>query len=964
MGLLAGCAPAAEDSAGEGARVDPALEGRPLQVGERLLLRVEPGVDLWALPGVRVVRELLHLPMAVLTGEAEDALDALRVAPRVRGIWPDVEETPHIAESLPVIGQDEAESRGADGAGTAVAVLDSGVDYTRAAFGSCAAAGAPGCVVAYAMDAAASDGVPDTSPYHGTNVAGIVHGVAPSASILAYDVGSSSSFSGSAILLAIDDVIDRRDIYNTVAMNMSFGSGAYATDCDADSYLTAPIETARAAGILSVASSGNSASSTKIGSPGCVSSAVGVGATWDMASSSSYTFSNCVATGITVDKIACFSNSNGMVDILAPGAVSTAAGVSMTGTSQAAPHVAGAVAALWSATPAASADAVFNALVNSGPEVLDARNGLYFRRLDVGAAAAGLADGDDQSGPTGTVSINGGSPYTRLTTAVLTLSASDPAGVSEVCVDTDLSCKSWGVYRTTKSVTLATGDGEKKVYAWFEDALGNRTLEPVTDTIIFDRTAPRNPTLTATAATGAVALSWSGATDALSGVAGYKIVYSTSTTPTACTAGTSLGTTSSTSYTHTGLSSSKTYRYRVCPIDGAGNTGTGVAASKKPLAESTTPTLSLSINSGATYTRSRAVTVGINGADDVGLSQVCLSNSTTCATWTTYATSKSWTLATTSTPMTVYGWVKDTSGNVSAMATETILLDTSRPTDGSLAATAATGSVALSWSGFTDVGAGVASVKVVASTSGSPDSACATGTTIYSGTASSYTHSGLTNGRTVYYRACPVDGVGNVGLGVTASAKPKVEFDAPVGTVMINSDATYTRSLAVTLALSATDASAITGLCVSNGATCTTFITPVSSKAWTLSSSGATTQTVGVWWKDEHGNITAAPATDSIEVDNTRPVDGTVSGTAGVGSMELAWSGFTDSQSGVVSYVVVRAVGSSAPSSCSAGTATYSGAALGTTVTGLAKGSYSLRVCAVDAVGNTSTGATVKVTVL
>jgi hypothetical protein len=321
-------------------------------------------------------------------------------------------------------------------------------------------------------------------------------------------------------------------------------------------------------------------------------------------------------------------------------------------------------------------------------------------------------------------------------------------------------------------------------------------------------------------------------------------------------------------------------------------------------------------------------------------------------------------LATTSTPMTVYGWVKDTSGNVSAMATETILLDTSRPTDGSLTATAATGAVALSWSGFTDVGAGVASVKVVASTSGSPDSACATGTTIYSGTASSYTHSGLTNGRTVYYRACPVDGVGNVGLGVTASAKPKVEFDAPVGTVMINSDATYTRSLAVTLALSATDASAITGLCVSNGATCTTFITPVSSKAWTLSSSGATTQTVGVWWKDEHGNITAAPATDSIEVDNTRPVDGTVSGTAGVGSMDLAWSGFTDSQSGVVSYVVVRAVGSSAPSSCSAGTATYSGAALGTTVTGLAKGSYSLRVCAVDAVGNTSTGATVKVTVL
>jgi subtilisin family serine protease len=108
-------------------------------------------------------------------------------------------------------------------------------------------------------------------------VAGIVHGVAPAASILDYDLGESS-FSGSGILAAIDEVIDRKDEFNTVAMNMSFGSGANTASCNSTSYLATPIATARAAGILSAVASGNSASATEIAAPACVDEAVAVGA--------------------------------------------------------------------------------------------------------------------------------------------------------------------------------------------------------------------------------------------------------------------------------------------------------------------------------------------------------------------------------------------------------------------------------------------------------------------------------------------------------------------------------------------------------------------------------------------------------------------------------------------------------------------------------------------------------------
>jgi subtilisin family serine protease len=66
------------------------------------------------------------------------------------------------------------------------------------------------------------------------------------------------------------------------------------------------------------------------------------------------------------DKITCFSQVAEYLTALAPGVFITAAGVRQGGTSQAAPHVAGAVAAIADASPASSPEKIENALRNSG----------------------------------------------------------------------------------------------------------------------------------------------------------------------------------------------------------------------------------------------------------------------------------------------------------------------------------------------------------------------------------------------------------------------------------------------------------------------------------------------------------------------------------------------------------------------------------------------------------------------
>ena len=59
----------------------------------------------------------------------------------------------------------------------------------------------------------------------------------------------------------------------------------------------------------------------------------------------------CTDLITTTNQVACFSNSASYLSLLAPGALITAGGFSLGGTSQAAPHVAGALAVLRAGFP-------------------------------------------------------------------------------------------------------------------------------------------------------------------------------------------------------------------------------------------------------------------------------------------------------------------------------------------------------------------------------------------------------------------------------------------------------------------------------------------------------------------------------------------------------------------------------------------------------------------------------------
>ena len=64
---------------------------------------------------------------------------------------------------------------------------------------------------------------------------------------------------------------------------------------------------------------------------------------------------------------------------------------------------------------------------------------------------------------------------------------------------------------------------------------------------------------------------------------------------------------------------------------------------------------------------------------------------------------------------------------------------------------------------------------------------------IYIGPNTSYPpHSGW---QSVYYRLCAQDGAENFSTGVTATATPEQDLTPPTGSVVINSDATYTNQL-------------------------------------------------------------------------------------------------------------------------------------------------------------------------
>lgn len=313
-----------------------------------------------------------------------------------------------LAETAALIRVDQVRGAGTTGKGVVVAVLDTGVDTHHPDIRDglaaeqcfCMSASGAGCCPNGTTEQSGAGAAEDDNG-HGTNVTGIITsdgrvappGIAPDATVVVVKVlDKTGAGTSSGILSALDFVINKHPEVKVVNLSLGLGN-LFPGACDsAASFTTAfasAVNTLRGRGAVFFASSGNNGSSSQIAVPACIGNAIAVGAVYK-GDVGTITF-GCTDATTAADRVACFSNSDSQVDVLAPGAPVTSAGIgggvsTFVGTSQACPVAAGVAALILSAHPGLSPDALEAAMKNTGVTITDPKNGLSFRRIDAKAA--------------------------------------------------------------------------------------------------------------------------------------------------------------------------------------------------------------------------------------------------------------------------------------------------------------------------------------------------------------------------------------------------------------------------------------------------------------------------------------------------------------------------------------------------------------------------------------------------
>lgn len=288
------CAPAL---AAEGTRRAIVVfeEGTPPEAMEEALGRVSGAEVLWRY-------ERLFSGAAV---EGAD-LDALAAVEGVEDVLPVRERTlPQSAgttavwsgEHLERMGLEALWEAGYDGGGTVIAVVDSGVRTSHAAFGSCGQTANPALSpediedfaargrtegtyvsdrIPFAFDYHGRDGDVSTTDGHGTHVAGLAagyvqgedgevlfRGAAPAAQLLCMKVfpdGSNSGADDAVILRALEDAWN----LGADVVNLSLGSGGgFSADGALDGLYSQAFARLREAGVLLCCAAGNGGAATQ-----------------------------------------------------------------------------------------------------------------------------------------------------------------------------------------------------------------------------------------------------------------------------------------------------------------------------------------------------------------------------------------------------------------------------------------------------------------------------------------------------------------------------------------------------------------------------------------------------------------------------------------------------------------------------------------------------------------------------
>ena len=564
----------------------------------------------------------------------------------------------------------------------------------------------------------------------------------------------------------------------------------------------------------------------------------------------------------------------------------------------------------------------------------------------------------------GAVSINAGAAWTRTGRVTLSFSASDPAGVTHVCVSNVSTCTAWRAYSNTMAWSLSGGAGTRSVNVFFRDAYGNATTVPATDSIGVDLGLPTGGVVVATPSAGQIALSWSGFTDAASGVARYRVVRRLGSTPPSACNGTPAWEGTDTSTTLTGLTDGQTYSLRVCAVDAAGNVSRGAIARGRPAPEYDAPTgASIVLDDDAAWATAATVRASVSAADPSGVAHMCIGTSaSTCAAWVPFTATRNIRVSRSSGTETLYAWFRDTYGNAtSTPVSDGIGVDRARPLNGS-ATVSATGTTAtVLVTGFTDAQSGIRGYRLRGATGTVAPASCLTGGSVSARSDSeTLTLTGLLPGRAYAFRVCAIDGGNNLSTGTTVTVTTAPEGDAPGdAAIVLAGGAEWVSDRTVDVALAAADSAGVDLACVSDDpAACADWVPFVANSTLALADADGL-QTRYASFQDGFGNRTVTPVEDSVGLDREAPLDGTVEAVqSDDATLALSFVGYDDLTSGIVGYDVALAVGVTAPADCDT-------SVLGTvedpsaTASGLPfLGTVALRVCARDAAGLRSPGAT------
>lgn len=307
--------------------------------------------------GGKVAHDFKVIPAIGVKGLPEAALEGLSHVPGVTRIWQDREVHAYLEESIPLINANASGVGSAYGSGVKVCILDTGINEGHPAFG--------GRIFPWKDFVNIDELVAYDDHGHGTHVAGIVssenqdpnysedlRGVARGADLI---IGKVLNEYGRGATQDIIDGIQWCVTEGADVINMSLGGGRFPDACD-DDPLAAASNAEIDNGVVVVAASGNDGWRDSMGSPACGSKVIAVGAVYDEDFDSKswyrppFSIPICEDIPATADTRVCFSNGGPQLDVVAPGAEITSTfgytWTTMSGTSMAAPHVAGLAALL------------------------------------------------------------------------------------------------------------------------------------------------------------------------------------------------------------------------------------------------------------------------------------------------------------------------------------------------------------------------------------------------------------------------------------------------------------------------------------------------------------------------------------------------------------------------------------------------------------------------------------------